>query len=1374
MPAKLSLVSLAGAIALSSVLSAQTPVRVTPVVTSSGRLIIPDDIRSAGLGVPTGQNPAAAAAAAAQPQDPAQAAANAKLAKRLQAFKKLIFDRRPSSILKAWAQPELKPYDPKEEKDNKGKAGASGAAGAAGNAGAGANGGKTVVPAEPGKPIGSANVPGRAGGTATLRIGLPVSGAAPATRAIPLVPSSGATARPVSVARPAQPSSSATPAKAAGSGAMTPAQIQALINKEVTGATPTAPAATGAPAAGPPAQPVPAVDAALEAKKLKREMEMLQRDVTLGRWDKLAAFLGTLPEKDQVGAYEHLLKVLPRHPNKPRSNLPANLQERNRFSFEEALALAGMAPKGFDKKQSKLLAPIVKRAIDGGSVTEELIRLLGVEVSKPKEVARLDRREVALLLSSLKMETEVGAFLPTATEAEKSDDREALNLRARYALAMYAKERRNHWLGEAWDATQSALAKGKIGPEEKKEALRRAVELAPKVDAELGPAWLADSFTARPARGMEIIATIGGQVATGFQLKGRDIAYRASGLKLQKTAVEALLRVAPELAKKWQPTLGVLAQSWVQEAAHTNRYSKTTSFGSYMERDAYGNIFYRNRRMGGGNQVQAIEPDDLMESQPSDKWASLLNEELTPHFTTVSAQLWLKVNEYGKAFPYIEKLAAVNPRKAKELANQFLRVWQTNNNPNRNRYTNSYMFISGFDVRSNSIPLTRAKQERNLRELSDYVARLRELPIGGVDPKLLTSAFVAAHSSAEVYRLETIENVFGDVKELDPLVLGDLIGRMRTNLATVWRRPAVQEAAKTRRSQKQMLEQVDRGYDTALTLAEESLATKGRHWALLTAIATLKHDRNNFSMELKRNSDFAGIRKSAFALFEEACEQYAAIAPGLKLDEETDQPFTLWFYSALGAADLGAVDESHVVAKAQLPLIKDALAAMPEDSRQRHQDRFANLLFTRMSAVKPQIKFRYLQAGFEITGDDNEQTKEAKEIWDYYQDLLGELDLLVEVDGKPSVGTEPFGAMVYIRHSEQVGRESGGFEKYAKNQNDMRNPYNYGRPTENYRDKFHESVIQSVRENFELLSITFNSEKMDALEDPDPNWQRTPYAYLMLQARGPQVDRIPEIKMDLDFKDMSGFTILPIGSSPVVVDAAVPPAERDYSKLEITQLLDERKVDEGKITLEIKAKCWGLVPDLESILKLETPGFVVKKRDDRGTSVVRFSDDQDSVESERVWLMALEPEDGEAPGRFRFGEPIAESTAAIYQRYDDADIETVSADIALRRMLDLSNPPWTWVLLGLSIAAYLIWFFMPQGGPGTAVQDDQLRMPESVTPFSVLALLQRVRGAAPLADSQKEQLDADMRRIEASHFGKEDGEALELESIARNWLGRAQ
>ena len=1305
--------------------------------------------------------------AAAAKQDPAEAAAAQKAQQRFQEFKKLVFDRRPSSILKAWAQPELKPYDPSEEKAPT-DAVESGAA----------------VPTEPGRASGAPTRPSGAGAAQRKGPGRFAVTTRPA-RTMRGTPGPVGVTRPARTvtgvrlsttvpAVPAQPASSRKPAATTSSGAMSASQIQALIDAESSSAA--APSAAPAADGAAPSTSDPKVDPALEAKILKRELEMLQRDVTLSRWDKVAAFFDTLAEKDRKPAYEHFLKTLLRHPNKPQVRLPANLQEKNRFSFEEAFVLAGMAPGGFDKKQAKLLSPIVKRSMDGGGVREEWIRLLGVEVSKAADAQRLDRREAALLLSSLGMNDELGAFLPTASQAETKDDREALNLLARHALAMFGKDRRTQWLETAWEVTQAALAKGEIGKAEKEEALRRAVDLAPKVRAELGPAWLKQSFTERPERGMEIVATIGGQVASGFAQKARDADYRSAGLKLQKTAVEALLETAPKLADQWQDALELMAAGWVQEASHSNQYSKTSSYGSYMERDQFGNVYWRSGRMGGGGQVTAIEPADLLEAQPSERWASILSAELRPHFTTVSAQLWLKVNEYEKAFPYIERLASTNGRKAKELADEFLRVWKNNNNPNARNRGSNYIYVYGFDDRANSIPLTRAKQERNLAELAEYVARLREMPMEPVDPRLLTEAFVAAHSLAEVYQLETIEAVFGDISELDPVVLGQLIGRMRMNLATVWRTPAVQQQAKTRRSQREMLAEVARGYATALKLAQDSLLSRGRHWSLLTAVATLLHDQNNFKKEAMPDSSFSEVRKGAFELLAEAADHYGSIAEDLTQDEETDTVFTSWFYAALGASDLGAIDESMVVANSQLPLIKEAMAALPEGHRERMQARFANLLFTRMSAVKPDIKFRYLKAGFEITGD-HEQTKDAREVWDYYQDLIAEIRLEMVVDGSSQVGTEPFGVRVDIVHTDAVGRESGGFQKYATNQNNQAYAYNYGRPTENYRDKFHDAAISSLQENFEILSATFNSENMEPLQGDEEGWERTPYAYLLLQARGPQVDRIPEVKLDLDFKDTTGFFIMPVVSSPVAIDASREQEQRPFEGLEVSQLLDERKVDEGKVTLEIKAKSEGLVPDLDAILELETPGFKVSKMDDQGAAVVRFSPDQDTVESERVWLIALEPEQaGASPGSFRFGAPKLEDMTTTYQRYDDADLETVSAQIALRRGPVGSNPWWAWVLLGAGAVLYLVWFlFAKPSDSDLAEGTGALRMPETVTPFSVLALLHQVGQRGGLPDDQQAQLESDMHRIEAGHFGKgADGDAdVDLEAIARHWLTRA-
>jgi len=1272
--------SLVGAISLSFAvaLPAQSPgpVPPAPIVVKGSAVLLP--VKSA-IAVPIA-DAAVAPTGVDAPQDPAAAAAAATAAatQRVQKWKALQYDRRPSTVLQAWSQPELKPYDPAEEKDK-------------------------AAAAAPGAAAADAPPPSRE-------------------------------------------------------------EIERLLVAQF-GSSPPPPPAGG-----------PSPEQQLADKTLQREFEMFQRDVTLGRWQRVGAFLQTLPENERRDGYEHLLRTLPNHPQRPEDQrVPPHLQEKNRFAFEDALALAALAPPpaGFDKKLVPLLAPLVQRAIEHGSVIEELLRLLAIEVGKPAADQRLDRRDAALLLAAIGQEIEVGAFLPTPAEAEQGNDREALNLLARHALARHQKEKRNSWLETAWTVTQMALAKGDIGEDEKKEALRRAVELAPKVRQDLGPAWLAESFTSRPERGMEIVATIGAQVAKGFQDRPGDTAFRAAGLRLQKTAVEALLKTAPQLAAEWRPTLGLLASGWIVEASYAYANSQSDSMGPVMERDEFGNLFWTTRRRGGGGQVMAVEPADVIEAQPNAEWAALLDDALRPHFATVSAQVLLKVNEEAKAFPFIEQLAAINPRKAKDLADEFLRVWMRNNNPNAQRRTNSYMFMYGFDQRSNGIPLTRSKQERNLAELASWVERLRQLPIGGVDQKLLGDAFVAAHSSAEVYRLETIEKVFGDVGELDPVLLGELLGKMRTNLATIWRVPAVQEREKTRRNQREMLEEVGRGYATALQIAQQALQERGQHWALLVVVASILHDQNNFSRELQRDSNFAEVRKGAFELFAAAAAHYATVADGLRLDEETLRPFDTWFYAALGASDLGAVDEDTVLAKSQLPRIREAIDALPPAMRDRHLGMFANAMFTRMSAVKPQVKYRYLDAGFAVVGE-HAQAAEAKKVWDYYQDLLGELRLEASVEGPAAVGTAPFGLRVDIVHSPEIERESGGFQKYATNQNNQPYAWNYGRPLENYRDKFQEAVSASLQEHFEVLSVTFNSEAMTSKPTDAPGWRRTPYAWVLLQARGPQVDRVPEIKLDLDFLDTSGFTILPIGSSPVVIDASAQAATRPWSDLEVTQLLDERRADEGKITLEIKAKASGLVPALESILQLDLPGFVIGKRDDQGASVNRFREDQDGIESERVWLLSLQPKDGESrPTQFVFGKPRVDGIKAVYQRYDDADLQTVSPEIALGHLHASGNPAWAWVLLGVGFVGYMVWFLTPRQQSAAYATASALHMPEHVNAFTVLALLEQVRSRVRLAGPEQAALAADIARIEACHFGRERDPALDLAAVARDWLARA-
>ena len=75
-------------------------------------------------------------------------------------------------------------------------------------------------------------------------------------------------------------------------------------------------------------------------------------------------------------------------------------------------------------------------------------------------------------------------------------------------------------------------------------------------------------------------------------------------------------------------------------------------------------------------------------------------------------------------------------------------------------------------------------------------------------------------------------------------------------------------------------------------------------------------------------------------------------------------------------------------------------------------------------------------------------------------------------------------------------------------------------------------------------------------------WRYTPYAYLLLKARGPEVDKVPPVRLDLDFMETSGYVVLPIESPTLPIDAsAKAPPERPLAKLQVSQILDERQSD---------------------------------------------------------------------------------------------------------------------------------------------------------------------------------------------------------------------
>src|SRR5262249_33061240 len=158
----------------------------------------------------------------------------------------------------------------------------------------------------------------------------------------------------------------------------------------------------------------------------------------------------------------------------------------------------------------------------------------------------------------------------------------------------------------------------------------------------------------------------------------------------------------------------------------------------------------------------------------------------------------------------------------------------------------------------------------------------------------------------------------------------------------------------------------------------------------------------------------------------------------------------------------------------------------------------------------------------------------------------------------------------------------------------------------------------------------FETDKVHSRAAEEYGWRVTPYAYLLLKPRGPQVDKLPPLRIDLDFLDTSGYVVLPIESSAVPLHAPQekggPPPAR---KFQVTQTLDERQASQGKLVLEVKATAEGLVPDLERLVTLEPEGFEVVRADDQGVAVSKFEPDSEriAVSSERTWLVTLRARD---------------------------------------------------------------------------------------------------------------------------------------------------
>ena len=553
-------------------------------------------------------------------------------------------------------------------------------------------------------------------------------------------------------------------------------------------------------------------------------------------------------------------------------------------------------------------------------------------------------------------------------------------------------------------------------------------------------------------------------------------------------------------------------------------------------------------------------------------------------------------------------------------------------------------------------------------------------------------------------------------------------------------------------------------------------------WELQLGKAAILTDENNFMHDnLEITEGYGPRRADSFKEFQKAAEMYAKTLEDLPEDKESSKVYDIWFYAAMGASDLGAIQDSQLPAKGQLPLIKAAMESLPGRAAERHMARFANNLSSRISSVKAELKNRYLKNGLEIAGE-HKQAQEAKKLFQYYADLVTEIVLETTIDGDTNVGHGvPFGMFINIKHTKAIERESGGFAKYLQNQNNGYF-YNYGRPTEDYRDKFEESARGILEEHFDVQSITFHSDKIKSRGTGEEGWRVTPYAYVLMKPKSAGVDTIPSLKIDFDFLDTSGYAVLPIGSAPIAIDSTKEkPTTRPYTNLKLTQTLDEREAKDGKLKLEVNASAHGLVPDIRKLVKFEFGNeFEFVSTEDMGLSIAKLDAeaDENSVVSERNWTIELKARDGltEAPKSFTFPAPIAEPKELIYQRYDDADLAKAEPTISLEEEYGKDGLPWwSWIamIVGALVLFTVIAILMWPKKEKAVVEQGRYQLPNEITPFAVITLLRRIRQENNLQADTLGQLDESIHKLEKHYFLAEVGEEPDLRQIAEGWIKKA-
>ncbi|MGY8644227.1 MAG: hypothetical protein ACKVJU_24425 [Verrucomicrobiales bacterium] len=700
-----------------------------------------------------------------------------------------------------------------------------------------------------------------------------------------------------------------------------------------------------------------------------------------------------------------------------------------------------------------------------------------------------------------------------------------------------------------------------------------------------------------------------------------DVDIRTSNIDLQAAVANQLCDLVAPGEQPWAQVIEMMADFWAGEAENTFKQKAVS------------------------NPQRFVLPEDMLAHAPTGKWAESISDAARDRIDVAVSRLILTGAQFDQAAERIVEIGKRSPRAGAALAEDFLGIWATKHNPEiPDTLRRKFNLPEGT-----RIPVTPIMMEKNITSLARMMELFRNAGIAPSDYSKVVDAFDLAYSSAETYRTSHIEKVFGPMATMDEPLFFLILSQMSGNLGERWRTMDVQKSGMTQRDETETLEMVREGYGTALKLIDEWAASHDDNSRALTLAGTLLVDWGDFEYFQELVTSDTQIRLAGYKeknllaqdYFNRGAEAYGREVTKLAAGDYRVDAYLEWFNGLLGIGSNGQINLSKAMNRAALNRIRKQMETLPGKASSAHINLFARIVNERLSdeaePLHEDLKYRYLASALVIT-KDNPFTLGATKKVDYLDQLLSEVRLQTRVDGPNTVGRDQdFGIIVSIVHTEAMGR-AANFGQYLSNEEDAgRTKSTKQSPlvremltAQGPRDQLELNITESLSPFFDIQTITFATPDTKPRLTEEAGWEETILAYLHVRAIDASVDKIPPVKLDLKFVDLSGPVTIPAESAETIIKVATESVEaRPATGIEITQTLDNRQLNiNGSLNLEVIATATGLVPDLGDLLDLESADAVAVRNINahEGLQITEFNTWADDVaaHSERRWTISLD------------------------------------------------------------------------------------------------------------------------------------------------------